>query len=52
MILLVVTALAVTCAIAVTGNGFLDLSNTVRIIFVIAVVISAILAWMFYKKSR
>ena len=54
VIMLVVTAFLIYCAVTVTGSGFLDLSNIVRYVCtgmaVISSVIALLLARIGWKK--
>ena len=47
-----ITILAIVCAITVTGNGFLDLSNIARAVCIGVAVICGILAFITRKCSQ
>ena len=47
-----ITILAIACAITVTGSGFLDLSNIVKAVCIGVAVICGILAFITWKCSK
>ena len=55
IVMIVLMAISILCAITVTGSGFLDLSNVARYFFVGIAVVSGIIAvvtWHIAKKSK
>lgn len=55
IVMIVLMAISILCAITVTGSGFLDLSNVARYFFVGIAVVSGIIAvvtWYIAKKSK
>lgn len=50
--LFIIAIFALVCGITATGHGFLDLSNIVRGVCYCIAAILAILAWIFFKKSK
>lgn len=52
IILALVTILSIVCAVTVTGNGFLDLSNIVRAVCIGSAVVCGILAVVAWKSSK
>ena len=52
IVLVLVTILAIVCAVTVTGSGFLDLSNIVRAVCIGVAVVSGILAVVAWKASK
>lgn len=52
IVLVFVTILAIICAVTVTGNGFLDLSNIVRAVCIGVAVVCGILAVVAWKSSK
>lgn len=52
IILALVTILAIVCAVTVTGSGFLDLSNIVRVVCIGVAVVCGILAVVAWKSSK
>ena len=47
-----ITILAIACAITVTGSGFLDLSNIARAVCIGVAIICGILAFITWKCSK
>lgn len=55
ILLALVTIFAIACAASVTGGGFLDLSNIVRVPCIILAVVCGILAvvsWIFSRPKN
>jgi len=52
IVLALVTILAIVCAVTVTGSGFLDLSNIVRVVCIGVAVVCGILAVIAWKGSK
>lgn len=52
IVLVLVTIVAIICAIMVTGSGFLDLSNIVRAVCIGVAVVCGILAVVTWKSSK
>lgn len=52
IVLAIVTILAIVYAITVTGSGFLDLSNIVRVVCIGIAVVCGILAVVAWKGSK
>lgn len=52
IVLALITILAGICAIAVTGSGFLDLSNIVRAVCIGVVMVCGVLAVLTWKSSK
>ena len=52
VVLALIAIFAVVCAATVTGGGFLDLSNIVRVPCIIAAVICAVLSIIVWKHSE
>ena len=51
-ILAVIAIFAVFCAIIVTGGGFLDLSNIIKILCIFIAVVCAVLSIVLWKRSK
>lgn len=51
VVLAVIAIFAIICAATVTGGGFLDLSNIVRVPCIIIAVICAVLSIIVWKHS-
>ena len=51
LVFAILAVLAALCAFAVTGGGFLDLSNLVKGAFLGTALVFAILAGVFYQKG-
>lgn len=51
MVLAFVTIFAIVCAVAVTGHGFLDLSNIAKAVCIGVAVVCGILAVLAWKSS-
>ena len=52
IVFVLITILAIACAITVTGSGFLDLSNIVKAVCIGVAVICGILAFITWKYSK
>ena len=52
IVFVLITILAIACAITVTGSGFLDLSNIVRAVCIGVAIICGILAFIAWKCSK
>ena len=52
IVLSLVAVLAIVCAVTVTGSGFLDLSNVVRVICIGVAVVCGILAVLAWTSSK
>ena len=52
IILALVTILSIVCAVTVTGSGFLDLSNIVRVVCIGVAVVCGVLAVVAWKSSK
>ena len=52
IVLALAAMLAIVCAAAVTGSGFLDLSNIVRVVCIGVAVVCCILAAVAWKCSK
>ena len=49
IVFVLITILAIVCAVTVTGSGFLDLSNIVRAVCIGVAVVCGILAFIAWK---
>ncbi len=52
IVFVLITILAIACAITVTGSGFLDLSNIARAVCIGVAIICGILAFIAWKCSK
>lgn len=52
VVLAVIAIFAVFCAITVTGGGFLDLSNIIKILCIFIAVVCAVLSIVLWKCSK
>ena len=52
IVFVLITILAIACAITVTGSGFLDLSNIAKAVCIGVAVICGILAFITWKCSK
>ena len=52
IIMAVIAIFAAVCAASVTGGGFLDLSNIVKIPCILIAVVCAVLSVVLWKRSK
>lgn len=52
IVFILVTILSIVCAVTVTGSGFLDLSNIVRMVCIGVAAVCGILAVLTWKRSK
>ena len=52
IVFVLMTILAIACAITATGSGFLDLSNIARTVCIGVAVVCGILAFITWKYSK
>ncbi|MBE6899076.1 MAG: hypothetical protein E7479_00190 [Ruminococcaceae bacterium] len=52
IIMAVIAIFVIVCAASVTGGGFLDLSNIVKISCILIAVVCAVLSAVLWKRSK
>jgi hypothetical protein len=52
IIMAVIAIFAIVCAATVTGGGFIDLSNVVKIPCIFTAIICAVLSIVLWKRSK